>query len=259
MFLINRYFPMIYVVWSRLYLDLDYTGQLCDKVSIVGAAFVVWCTLIAQILLTTRIYALTCLSRLVAMSFAAITLVQFIVGLVVASTWNQSDKSKLSLNYTCTITLNGNLELVYFALSLFFDLAAFVVIVVFALRSGPQFPGLRMHFLSHMIRTIVQDATLYFGVMFTSQFILMIFQAFARDGLKTIPAPGHIALLPILVSRLVLSLKKSIDTQSIDDWWIGGQAGRRTSTRGSAMFRLATIEFAMNDLTVQNTSPQGRR
>ncbi|KAF9651746.1 hypothetical protein BDM02DRAFT_531615 [Thelephora ganbajun] len=79
----NRYSPMVYVVWSRLYLDLDYSGQVCDKVSIVGAAFVL------------------------------------IVGLVVASTWNQSGKSKLSLNYTCTITLNVDIELVYFALSLF--------------------------------------------------------------------------------------------------------------------------------------------
>lgn len=28
MFFINRYFPMIYVVWSRLYLDLDHTGKV---------------------------------------------------------------------------------------------------------------------------------------------------------------------------------------------------------------------------------------
>jgi hypothetical protein len=27
-FLINRYFPMAYVVWSRIYVDLDYTGEL---------------------------------------------------------------------------------------------------------------------------------------------------------------------------------------------------------------------------------------
>jgi hypothetical protein len=85
-----------------------------------------------------RIFALTYLNRLVAMSFASITLVQFIVGLIVASMWNRSgmhavlhtrpwltseihtDKSKLSLNYICTITLDLNLELVYFALSLFF-------------------------------------------------------------------------------------------------------------------------------------------
>ena len=74
--------------------------------SIVGAAFAVWCTLTAQTLLTTRcgtvrspgpikltdrrIYALTCLNRLVAVCFAFITLVQLVVGLVVASMWNHS-------------------------------------------------------------------------------------------------------------------------------------------------------------------------
>lgn len=234
-------------------------GQLCDKVSIVGAAFVVWSTLIAQILLTTRIYALTYLNRLVAVSFASITLVQFVVGVVEASMWNQSDKSKLSLNYTCSITLSLDLELVYFALSLFFDLAAFIVIIVLASRSAPHFSGLRTHLLPRVVRTVVQDATLYFGVMFTSQFILMAFQAFARDGLKTIPAPGHIALLPILVSRLVLSLKQSIDTQSIDDWWVGGRAGRGASTRGSTTSGLTTIEFAMNDLTAQSAPSRIRR
>lgn len=34
--------------------------------------------------------------------------------------YTHADKSKLSLNYTCSITLNLDLELVYFALSLFF-------------------------------------------------------------------------------------------------------------------------------------------
>jgi len=220
---------------------------------------VVWSTLIAQILLTTRLFALTYLNRLVALSFASITLAQFTVGLVVASMWDRPDKSKVSLNYTCTITLNLDLELVYFALSLFFDLAAFAAIIAFALRSAPHFHGLRTHLLSQIVRTVVQDATLYFGVMFTSQFILMMFQAFARDGLKTIPAPGHIALIPILVSRLVLSLKKSIDTEYIDDWWVGGHDGRRASARGSAPAGLTTIEFAMNDLSAQTTLSQGRR
>jgi len=110
-------------------------------------------------------------------------------------TRTRADKSKLSLNYTCSITLSLDLELVYFALSLFFgrrshrhrntayippDLAAFIVIIVLASRSAPHFSGLRTHLLPRVVRTVVQDATLYFGVMFTSQFILMAFQAFAR-------------------------------------------------------------------------------
>jgi hypothetical protein len=216
-------------------------------VSIVGAAFVVWCTLIAQILLTTRIYALTCFNRPTVMCFAFITLVQLIMGLVVAATWDKPDKSKLNLNFTCTITLNVNLELAYFAVSLFFDFAAFVMIITFALRSRPQFRGLRTSLLPHLSRTVVQDATLYFGVMFTSQFIMVMFQVSARDGLKTIPAPGHIALVPILVSRLVLSLKKSIDTQSIDDWWIDQFTNRRTTTRNPGVLSRSTVEFAMDD------------
>lgn len=94
-------------------------------------------TRLVTYLIVYRIFALTYLNRLVAVSFASITLVQFIIGFIVASTWNKSgtcyliyvhlthgythaDQSKLNLNYTCTITLNLNLELVYFALSLFF-------------------------------------------------------------------------------------------------------------------------------------------
>jgi hypothetical protein len=118
------------------------------------------------------------------------------------------------LNYTCTITLNLDLELAYFALSLFFgmkyppiitvahasfrspDLAAFVVIVVFALRSTPRFSGLRNHLLPRIVRTVVRDATLYFGVMFTSQFILMAFQAFARVRFS---AFGRILILTVVI------------------------------------------------------------
>jgi len=216
--------------------------------------------LVAQILLTTRIYALTCLNRLAAMCFMFITLVQFIVGLVVASTWGQPDKSKLSLDHSCTITLNVNIELVYFSLSLFFDFAAFVATIVFAFRSTPRFPGPRTNvpILPYVLRTVVRDAMLYFGAMFASQLIFIMFQASARDGLKKIPAPGYIALLPILVSRLVLSLKKSIDTRFIDDWWIDRLTDRRMSVRGSATLELSTIEFAMDDLTVRSASPQER-
>ena len=44
----------------------------------------------------------------------------------------------------------------------------------------PHFPGLRTSLLPRILHTVVQDATLYFGVMFTSQLILMVFQASAR-------------------------------------------------------------------------------
>ena len=60
------------------------------------------------------------------------------------------------------------------------DFAAFVVIIAFAFRSTSQFPGDRTNLLPRVLRTVVQDATLYFGFMLTSQLVLVLFQMFAR-------------------------------------------------------------------------------
>ena len=58
-------------------------------------------------------------------------------------------------------------------------LTALVVILIIAHRSTPRFPGLQINLLPDVIRTIIRDTVVYFGIVFTSQFILT-FQASAR-------------------------------------------------------------------------------
>ena len=74
------------------------------------------------------------------------------------------------------------LESAYVSLSLAFDSCAFVVIVVSAFRTLP--PSRENKFkLTGIVRTLIQDATIYFVIIFTSHLSLAMFVFFARVSL----------------------------------------------------------------------------
>lgn len=95
----------------------------------------------------------------------------------------------------CVFTRHRKVEIAYTAISLFYgppfflsfrrvsfqltrvttDFSAFVVIIVLAAKSGIR--GFRM---PGILRTIVQDATIYFLVIFTSHFVLEMTLLVAR-------------------------------------------------------------------------------
>jgi hypothetical protein len=106
-------------------------------------------------------------------------------------------------------------EIAYTAISLFFgslffffrrvpsqptgvttDLWAFVVIIVLAAKSGIK--GFRM---PSIIRTIIQDATIYFLVIFTSHFVLEMSLLLARVSISIV---GVSAMLKFLQPNLQL-------------------------------------------------------
>jgi hypothetical protein len=108
------------------------------------------------------------------------------------------------------------------------DLAAFAVIIGYGFRSGLNVNAVTMSKPS-LIKTIVQDATIYFFVIFTSHMILVFSLVFARvrihrgrfvtfliltvffiqPTLQLLPAIGNDVFLPIMISRLMISLKKA--------------------------------------------------
>ena len=74
------------------------------------------------------------------------------------------------------------LESAYVSLSLAFDSCAFVVIVVSAFKTLP--PSRENKFkLTGIVRTLIQDATIYFVIIFTSHLSLAMFVFFARVSL----------------------------------------------------------------------------
>jgi len=92
---------------------------------------------------------------------------------------------KVEIAYTAISLLYGSLFSEVFHLSSFInittDTLAFLVIVVLAVRAGLN--GAKV---PRILRSIVQDTTLYFLVIFTSHFVLVMTLLFARVSLSII-------------------------------------------------------------------------
>ena len=70
------------------------------------------------------------------------------------------------------------MESAYVSLSLAFDSCAFVVIVVSAFKTLPPSRENRFRFTG-IVGTLIQDATVYFAMIFTSHLTLAMFVFFA--------------------------------------------------------------------------------
>ncbi|KAF9791190.1 hypothetical protein BJ322DRAFT_1017745 [Thelephora terrestris] len=141
--------------------DMGY--YLCKKKLVVDTFFLIWCTLIAQIILNMRIYAITMRNRVITGFFSCITVSQLVLG-VCGTAWVAGVAAP--------------------------DTLAFLVIVFFAMSGRVK--GFNM---PRLLRTIVQDSTIYFLVIFTSHFVLemsLLFLSvsiFAADGGRMLKTP----------------------------------------------------------------------
>jgi len=190
-------------------LGLCYANR-CSKTAFIEMLFFVWCTLIAQIILTMRIYAITTKNVIVTGVFVCITITQFAFGIYVTSVTARVPAQPLPpihlMAYQlCVFTTHPKLGLAFTAISLLYDSLTFLAIVVHAVRSG--FENVKM---SRILRTIVQDTTIYFMVIFTYHFVLWMTLLLERPILQLLPGAG-IVYLPIMIGRLMLSLKKAAD------------------------------------------------
>jgi len=172
-FILNRYMSMAYMIWLvAADMSWAYTDEMCDKTAFIEMLSFLWSTLIAQIILTARIYAITMKNPIV----------------------------------TGVFTGHREMEIAFTAISLVYDSLAFLVIVIHAVRSG--FEGIRM---SRILRTIVQDTTIYFMVIFTSHFVFVMTLLLERPILQLLPGVGNFTYLPVMIGRLMLSLKKAAE------------------------------------------------
>lgn len=101
----------------------------------------------------------------------------------------------------CVFARHRPIEIAYTSISLFFgkpthafyvyiislgshkvsDLAAFTVIIVFGVTGGLNSSAMSMS-RSGIVKTIVQDASIYFVVIFTSHLVFVLTLVFARVG-----------------------------------------------------------------------------
>jgi len=174
-------------------------------------------TLFAQITLTLRIYAITMKSCAVIACCCLIMVSQLSVGVYLMIFTAKNDGINMGCGYPEDLPLTS----AFVALSSVYDLFTFLVIICTALRNNMyQFKILRL------FRTIVQDATSYFLFIFTSHLLFGIIQLFhsTTPWSELFPGTGMVVYLPVMVGRLMLSLKKAASSQGDTSWSFGEPA-----------------------------------
>ncbi|KAF9780567.1 hypothetical protein BJ322DRAFT_1112556 [Thelephora terrestris] len=214
-FFMNRYLPIVYAIWATV---SNFSWNYTHESAFIGVLFFVWCTFIAQIVLNLRLYAITMKSLIVTGFFACITASQFVLGLYLTNLTAKAPAQQLPpihlMAYQlCIFTRHRKVEMAYTAMSLAYDFLAFLIIVASAVWSTSG--GFKM---PHILRTIVRDSTVYFLIIFTSHLVLEMTLLLARLNLQLLPAIGNVVYLPIMIGRLMLSLKKAVDTSQASEW-----------------------------------------
>jgi len=220
LFIINRYFPMTWQFWQ---FDVAYGPQTqhditaCERTTWLPLVVFATCTLIAQVVLTTRIYAITMKNIPIVTGFAVITASQVVLAIcIITLTAGQEVQplSSLPLDayHLCTFYQHRSLDIAYTSISLLFDLLAFSLVVFLAKRSRAA----RVDIWT-ILDKIAEDSTWYFVVIFTSQLVLVLTLGFARPIIQLLPVPGIIVYIPVMISRIILSLRKTAASPRDDE------------------------------------------
>ncbi|KAF9647299.1 hypothetical protein BDM02DRAFT_2718881 [Thelephora ganbajun] len=192
LFLVTRYLPGVFqVAFAQI---LYYT--------LITAA--------AQIVLTQRTYAITRKNKWVTGFLYTIFTAQISVGIYM-TIWSalnpaaETPKIPLDVYHLCLTNSKQSLTILQMSLSFFFDIVVFVLVVV-----ETQLIRSRHRAISgpNILDTVSRDAEIYFAVISTSHFLIVIMFAVARPGIRSIPIVGNAALIPMMTSRMIMSLKK---------------------------------------------------
>lgn len=217
LFTLNRYFPMTYQLWQFAVSygpPSKHKAEVCDKTSYYPALSFIYCTFLAQAVLTLRMYAVTAKNIPITAGFAIATAAQFTFGiytLVILAKGGAGQLSHIPLDayHACLFNQQQTLEIVYVSTSLIFDFFTFSLTLFFVARSKKA--GLRV---SILLRTIAEDATRYFFFIFTFQLILVLSLIFgSKSKFLQTSAFGNLVYLPVMISRLLLSLRKAVAPQ----------------------------------------------
>lgn len=217
LFLYNRYTPIVFKSCSLLsFYYSGYTQERCNKTAFLALIFIVTSTLVTQIFLTLRLYALSQRSKLALAFCSTLSLAQLTFGIVmISSPLNSGMKfPELPLDAfrLCVVKTKTIYEIVYVGLSFIFDIATSATIVYYAVRSKSQYG------MPHIIKTVLEDTAMYSFIMALCHLMLILFVILAKTPIKLLPATGSVILLPVLTTRLVLSLKKAADTEPGGEW-----------------------------------------
>jgi len=87
-----------------------------------------------------------------------------------------------------------------------------------------RYPG-----IPSILDTVVRDATKYFMLITSLHFLSVLFVFFAPEDIELFPPMANTVLVPVMASRLMLSLKKAAVEPEVVRWSIqtmGATSGR---------------------------------
>ncbi|KAF9643489.1 hypothetical protein BDM02DRAFT_3264071 [Thelephora ganbajun] len=233
LFILNRYWPLWYLVWLFIaFWNPEYTRPVCDKTAWLSMFYFSTVTLFAQAAITLRIYAVTGNSRWIASYLSFVTLAQFAFGLYL-TVWFalrpafQIPDLPFDEFKACLFHRWRTGVIIYTVVSPVYDISAFALVVHSARRRNHA----RAHGVPSLLDKIVQDATVYFLAIFTCHFLLIFFELFAPAPIQLLPGRGNAVLIPLMVTRLILSLKKAANPSYSQSLWGSNNTAQVESAR----------------------------
>ncbi|KAF9645642.1 hypothetical protein BDM02DRAFT_3189541 [Thelephora ganbajun] len=168
---------------------------------------------------TVVLFAVTLKRKPIVVFFSVLAIAQSLMGMyiIVITARKQPQKMPgipLQAYNLCLFGRSPHLELAYMSLSLFFDAMVFSVIVYVSLRTEISLPGGR----PSILRTIFEDSTVYFLVIFSSHLLSLIMLLTTRPSLQLLPALGNNVYGRTFILRLSPVLTMSASRGEKSGW-----------------------------------------
>ncbi|KAF9781781.1 hypothetical protein BJ322DRAFT_1078244 [Thelephora terrestris] len=212
LFIANRYISVAYIVWLQLTMfhNSQLVSPFCQWTKWVPVFQPTTTTALAQIAVTLRVYAITRKNKLIGgilalqiaggIGFGIFSVVRAGLGPVQALPDINLDEFRI-----CVFKLWSLGELIYYNSAIVFDIVVFVTIIITARRQRINgHPG-----IPSILDTVVRDATGYFMLIVSFHFLSVVFVLVAPEDIQLIPGMANTVLVPVMASRLMLSLKKA--------------------------------------------------
>jgi len=240
-FLLNRYSLPLFILWQQIAFQLPgYTQKICDRSARLEGLYLVFAFTMAQGFLTTRVYALTARKKLVLWIFCV--LIVACVGMGLYMVFSPQTRAVRMLDiplpafHMCAMDAPPWTEWAYVAGVGLSDLVTFACIVAFIIQLKKNLG--QQHTLSHLMKTLIQDSTIYFFIMLTFNAAMLAYAIMARASMKNFPLVAPTVLVPVMLSRLSLSLRKAADEGLVLYWNEGRLSIDRWNGTGQEMTSL---------------------
>jgi hypothetical protein len=166
---------MIYTIWLIIgYNYPPYTAKICNHIIIVEFVFLVLITLLAQVFLIARLYALAGESRKVLVTFALLSLANFAMGLALIVLARDTPTFLLPAGTLLVCVPDSrftfNLRAVYSFFSLAYDAISFLTLIWLSYSTC----GARSTWPTILGR-IVKDSAIYFFAVLSSHLLVVLY------------------------------------------------------------------------------------